>query len=204
MEKIVLLGGGGHCISCIDVIESTALYEIVGILDKNEPVGTTVLGYPVLGNDDEIRRLHEAGCSFHITVGQIRTPKIRIILYDILKSLNAKIPVIVSPTAYVSKHATLGEGTIVMHHAVVNACAKTGVCNIINSMSLLEHETQTGDFCHISTSAILNGQVVIGSRCFIGSNAVVNNNVSVHDDVIVASSMKVHKNIERRGLFIKI
>ena len=36
MENIVLIGGGGHCKSVIDTIESSKLYNIIGIIDKNE------------------------------------------------------------------------------------------------------------------------------------------------------------------------
>jgi FlaA1/EpsC-like NDP-sugar epimerase len=42
-EKIILVGGGGHCRSVIDVIETENRYEIVGILDKPELVGQTFL-----------------------------------------------------------------------------------------------------------------------------------------------------------------
>ncbi len=35
-EKIVLIGGGGHCRSAIDVIELTNKYEIIGIVDIKE------------------------------------------------------------------------------------------------------------------------------------------------------------------------
>ena len=35
-EKIVLIGGGGHCHSVIDVIEQENKYEIIGIIDTKE------------------------------------------------------------------------------------------------------------------------------------------------------------------------
>ena len=50
-ENLILLGGGGHCKSCIDVIESTSLFKIAGILDPKEPKGLKILGYEILGDD---------------------------------------------------------------------------------------------------------------------------------------------------------
>ena len=47
MNKIILIGGGGHCKSVIDVIEQEARFEIAGIIDKPELLGTKILGYPV-------------------------------------------------------------------------------------------------------------------------------------------------------------
>ena len=35
MKKIILIGGGGHALSCIDVIESEKKFKIVGIVDGN-------------------------------------------------------------------------------------------------------------------------------------------------------------------------
>ena len=34
MKKIILIGGGGHALSCIDVIEHEKKFKIIGIIDK--------------------------------------------------------------------------------------------------------------------------------------------------------------------------
>ena len=46
-RNLILLGGGGHCKSVIDVAESAG-YTILGILDKPETVGQEVLQYSVI------------------------------------------------------------------------------------------------------------------------------------------------------------
>ena len=51
MKKILLIGGGGHCKSVIDVIEQEERFEIAGIVDKPKLLGSKVLGYPIIGND---------------------------------------------------------------------------------------------------------------------------------------------------------
>ena len=53
IKEIVLIGGGGHCKSVIDVIEQGGQFQIVGIIDKLELFGTGVLGYSVIGNDSD-------------------------------------------------------------------------------------------------------------------------------------------------------
>jgi sugar O-acyltransferase (sialic acid O-acetyltransferase NeuD family) len=200
-QKIILLGGGGHCISCIDVIEQTNMFEIAGILDAPSMIGQYVLGYPVLGTDELIPKLVAQGYVFHITVGQIKSSAVRQKLYHLLKNAGAELPVIVSPAAIVSRHAEIGEGTIVMHQVVVNASAQIGICNIINTASVVEHEAVTGDFCHISTGVFLNGQVKVGNRCFIGSHTVVNNNITIVSDVVVASAARVAAGISKPGVY---
>ena len=58
MKKILLIGGGGHCRSVIDVIEQEAKYTIAGVIDKKELIGTKVLGYEVIGSDDDLEVLY--------------------------------------------------------------------------------------------------------------------------------------------------
>ncbi|HQB08035.1 MAG TPA: acetyltransferase, partial [Rectinema sp.] len=39
MKDIILIGGGGHCRSVIDVIELGNEFRIIGIIDKEENIG---------------------------------------------------------------------------------------------------------------------------------------------------------------------
>ncbi len=201
-QPIILIGGGGHCISCIDVIEQTRQFEINGILDLPDKVGSYVLGYPVIGTDDDIQHFSQQCPNFLITVGQLKSATLRMILFEKVTSAGGKLPVIISPLAHVSEHAAIGEGTIIMHHALVNAAATIGRCCIINSKALIEHEAIIGDFCHISTAVGINGQVTVGNNTFIGSNAVIGNNIRVSDNTLVAAGSQVLKNIAVPGVYI--
>ena len=65
-ENIILVGGGGHCKSCIDVIEQEGKYEIKGILDLPEKKGQNILAYKIIGNDDDISDYAKQGYNFLI------------------------------------------------------------------------------------------------------------------------------------------
>lgn len=171
MKDLVLVGGGGHCKSCIDVIETTKEFRIVGIIDLKEKIGQEVLGYKISFIDEEIPNLCNKYKNFLITIGHLGEAKKRIFFYKEIKKFGGTFPVIISPFAYVSKYASIGEGTIVMHHAIVNASAKIGVNCIINNKALIEHDAIIEDHCHISTGAIINGGVKVGEGTFVGSNA---------------------------------
>lgn len=172
MQSLILIGGGGHCTACIDVIEQQGKYRIVGIVDRSTLLGETLLGYRYIGTDSDIPDLLQQGHAFLVTVGQIRSVEARVRLYDQLKHLHACIASIVSPRAYVSKYATIGEGTIVMHDALINANATIGCNCIINTKALIEHDARIEDHCHISTCAAVNGGALIKSGTFFGSGAV--------------------------------
>lgn len=171
-KNLILIGGGGHCKSCIDVIEQDGAFNISGILDVKEKVGQRILGYEIVGSDDEIESYAAKGYSFLITVGQMRSPDLRVRLYNRVVATGVDLPVIIAKTAHVSIHSQVGAGTIVLNSAIVNADAKVGVNCIINTRALIEHDAVVGDHCHISTGAILNGGVTVGEKSFVGSGTV--------------------------------
>jgi sugar O-acyltransferase (sialic acid O-acetyltransferase NeuD family) len=142
--KIILIGGGGHCKSSIDVIEQIGEFAIAGIVDKNQSI-ENLFGYPLLGNDENLSKLKEIYEYALITMGQINTPSIRMKLFEYTKSIGFKFPSIISNKAYVSKHAQISEGTIIMHGALINAGAVVGKNCIINTNALIEHDVIVGD-----------------------------------------------------------
>ena len=201
MEKnLILIGGGGHCKSVRDVAESAG-YTILGILDRPEEVGKKVLAYEVIGVDDDIPH-YVNQAEFMITVGQIKDCSIRKKIVSLVKAAGGKFATIISPNAYVSKYARVGEGTIIMHKAFLNADVIVGKQCIINTMTNLGHEVTIGDFCHLSTGVMVCGNVNIGNNVFIGSQSVVNQDVSVADNVVVSSMACINKSIKDSGLYI--
>jgi len=189
-DKILLVGGGGHCKSVIDVIEQEGKYEIAGIIDKEELIGQEVLGYEVIGFDDDLEELYKTYKCAVVTLGQIKTNALRVKLFNQLKKIGYVLPTIVSPIAYISKHVTIGESTIVMHHALINAGARVGKNCIINTKALIEHDCTVEDNCHISTGAILNGGVVVKENTFIGSNTTTRESIEISEFIKAGSVVK--------------
>ena len=203
-KSLVLLGGGGHCKSCIDVIESTDQWQIAGVLEKENALNNAVLDYPILGDDTLIDTYVEEGFFFLITVGQIKSSDIRSRLYQSLQDKEAKLATIISPRAIVSRHAQIGKGTIVHHSSFINASSRIGENCIINSSANIEHDTVVGNNTHVSTGVILNGNVVVGNNCFIGSGTIISNGVIISDDVIVGAGSLVLNNIESPGTYVGV
>lgn len=201
-EPLILIGGGGHCRSCIDVIEAGGEFSIAGILDLPEHVGMEIMGYRVSGTDSDLPSLIPKVRNYLITVGQIKSSAVRQELFRRVKEAGGRLPVIISPHAHVARTARLGEGTVIMHHAIINADATVGAGCIINTRALIEHEAVIGDFTHVSTAAVINGQAAVGSNCFIGSNTVVANNISITDDVILSAGSIVLRDVTTGGTYM--
>lgn len=191
MNKIILIGGGGHCKSVIDVIEQEARFEISGIVDKPELLGSKILGYPVIGTDNDLEKLVKKYKNALITVGQIKSPLTRIKLFDLAIKVGFVLPEIISPNAYISKHSKIGKGTVIMHDVIINSSVSIGNNCIINTKALIEHDCSIDDHCHISTNVIINGGVRIGSKCFVGSNVTTNNNIIIKDNTFIKAGSLV-------------
>ena len=196
MKKIILIGGGGHCRSCIDVIEKEKKFKVLGIVDNKKNI--LIKKYKLIGSDKDLDKISKKIKNAIITIGHIKNSDLRERLYKKLIKLKFNLPSVISPLAYVSKNALVGAGTIIMHRALININAKIGKNCIINTGAIIEHDVVIGDNCHISTGSIINGGVTIEKNSFIGSNAVVKQNIKIGKNSFVNANLfikkKLHKN----------
>lgn len=199
MKPLILVGGGGHCKSVIEVAESAGR-TVLGILDIPENVGKTVLGYPVMGIDNDIIEYIDKA-EFIVTVGFVKDLTLRIKLHDAILAAGGQFAVLIASTAYVSSRAKIGEGTVIMHQTVVNADVCIGKGCIINTFSNIEHDAVIGDYCHISTGVMVNGNCSVGDCSFIGSQSVLVNGISVIAHSIVAAGSMIRKSIIKPGVY---
>jgi sugar O-acyltransferase (sialic acid O-acetyltransferase NeuD family) len=188
---LLLVGAGGHARACIDVIEQEGRFEVAGLLGLPEEIGRRILGYAVLGSDVDLLTIAARVGHAIVTVGQIKSAQVRVDLFAQLVRSGCALPTIVSPRGYVSRHATVGAGTIVMHGAIVNAGASIGRNCILNSLALVEHDANVADHCHISTSAAVNSAVRIGTGTFVGSGASVHQGIVIGERCVIPMGLAV-------------
>ncbi len=196
--NIVLVGSGGHAHACIDVIEQQNKYKIYGLVGLPDQVNEKLMGYSLLGCDSDLGDIFKKCKYALIAIGQMNSFDKRVLVYEKIIEIGFKLPVVVSPMAYISPYAQVGAGTIVMHGAVINSGAKVGNNCIVNSLSLIEHDTNIGDHCHISTGAILNGGVTVGSRTFIGSGSCLKQGVVVAERSFIGMGSVIRKNFNNQ------
>ena len=188
---ILLVGAGGHARACIDVIEQAGIFQVGGLVGLPDEVGNSVLGYPIVGSDADLPAVIGDYAAAIVSVGQIKSPNLRMRLFGILEMGNCSTPTVVSPRACVSRHATIGPGSIVLHGAVVNAGALVGSNCIINSQSLVEHDAVIADHCHIATAAVVNSAVQVGPGTFIGSGSIVRQGITIGERCLVGMGQRV-------------
>ena len=202
-SNIILIGAGGHTSSCIDVIEQEKNYKIQGLVGTKSDLNNSILGYSVIGTDKDLKDILINCQNAIITVGHIINSELRENLFNELLEIGYKVPSIISPKSYVSKHAIIGAGTIVMHGAIINAGAVIGNNCIINTNALIEHGVKIGNNCHISTNSTVNGDVLIGDNCFIGSCSSIREGIRINNNVFVAMCSLITKDLPKNTTYIK-
>jgi sugar O-acyltransferase (sialic acid O-acetyltransferase NeuD family) len=202
MQKLILIGGGGHCLSVIDAIESAQQYEIIGVLDQASMFGNTIAAYSIVGTDEDIAFYIQKNVKFVLTIGHIKSPALRIKLYDKVITQKGLFATIISAKATLAKTQHIGESTVVLHHAVVNTAAHIGKNCIINTGAIIEHNAIIGNHTHISTGAIINGDCTIGSGCFVGSGTILKNGITVGDNIVIGAASYINKNLTEPGIYV--
>ena len=201
MKSIILLGNGGHCKSCIDVIENSDEFIIKGIIAKDTYYPGTFMDYEILGNDDNIRNFFNEEDYGLVAVGQIKSSKKRILLFNLLIKNKIKLATVKSKYSLVSRSAELGQGTITMHNSIINSGANIGMNCILSTNCIIEHDVKIGNHCHISTGAIINGGVTIGSESFLGSGCIVKEGVNIGNNVLVSAGKVVMSDIASNTIY---
>ena len=176
---LLLVGGGGHSRSCIEVIQRTDVFTVFGVLDLPARVGGRVLGYPIVGTDEDIDRFVGQCPDALVTLGQIGAPTERKRIVEALRRAGARLPVVASPYAVIATSAAVEDGTWMGHGAILNSGCRIGTACIVNSRALIEHDASVGAYCHVSTGAIVNGGTIVEDDCFIGSGAILREGITI-------------------------
>lgn len=202
MEKIILVGLGGHGKSVIDCIEKMQVYEIVGYTDI--AAGTGYRGYKYLGTDDVLQKYYDEGIRYaFVSVGYMGKGTVRQMLYEKLKRIGYILPVIQDISAIVSNNIQIGEGSFIGKGAILNSDVVIGKMCIINSGAIVEHECRIDNFTHISVGAVLCGNVKAGEASFVGANATIIQGRAIGNNCVVGAGMTLKKNLEDNVMYYK-
>lgn len=191
-NKLVLIGGGGHCKSVLDaVIRSDDFSEIV-ITDYGTPVGTMILGCQVVGNDEMLSELFAMGFKkAFISIGSIQSTNKRRNAFLRAGKIGFSFPVIADPSASIASSTLIGPGVFIGKNAVVNAGAVIEKMAIINTGAVIEHDCRIGEFAHISVKAAVCGGTVVGRDSFVGANATVIQGVRIGMESIIGAGSTI-------------
>lgn len=170
MQKIALIGGGGHAKVIIDLLEALnhqhPQFEIIGIFDDLEQ--TTILGFPKLGNIDSLSTYTDAETHFIIAIGNNEVREKLATTYSQLK-----FATLIHPSVIVGSDIIIGTGSVVMAGCIIQAHAQIGKHCIINTGAIVDHDVRVGDYSHIAQRVTLTGGVQVGKRCLLNAGTII-------------------------------
>lgn len=199
-KKVVIIGAGGHAKVIADIIEKSG-DEIVGFLDDNKEIGTTIINeYKVIGdlNNRFTMAVTKENLEFIIAIGDNKKRE------EISHSPNLKFYTAIHPSAQIGLDVEIKEGTVVMANSCINSSAKIGKHCIINTGAIIEHDNIIEDFVHISPNVALGGTVKIGKNTHVGIGSTIKNNITICENCKIGAGAVVVKDIEKEGTYIGV
>lgn len=160
-KGLLIIGAGGHGKVVKEVAEAVG-YDKIAFLDDNseEAVGKIA---------DSKQFVQEYQAAF----GGIGNNKFRNELLQRLEQEGYEIPVLLHPTAYISKTAVIGKGTVVEPKAIVNANSKVGSGCIISVGAIVDHDVVLEDCVHVNAGAICKAGSFVAKETKLEAGQVV-------------------------------
>jgi UDP-perosamine 4-acetyltransferase len=192
LDGIVLVGAGPHAKVVVEAVQAVGRWDLVGLTDP-QPESPSVLGVPVLGNDDVLATLRTKGVrAAVISVGDnARRARLAVKLRD----LGFVLPPIVHPQAFVAPTARVEAGAVIMARAVVGTQALIQELAIVNTGAIIDHDCVIGKAAHIAPGCALAGSVRVGLRTLIGVGAAVRPGIVIGQDAVVAAGSAVVEDV---------
>lgn len=204
MKKLLLIGGGGHCKSIIDVLHSSDnSYHAIGIVDRSDMIGKKVCGISVVGTDDDLKDLYEQGYKYaFVAIGSVGDSKKRIEIYHKVRNIGFCIPNIIDSSCIIGRNTLFEEGIFIGKGAVINVGTSIGCCTIINTSCIIEHDCTIGNFVHTAPGSVICGGSVIGDCSHIGANSSIIQGINVGSYAVVGAGSVIIRDVESKSTVI--
>ncbi|MCH4093851.1 MAG: acetyltransferase [Acetobacter peroxydans] len=186
-----IYGAGGLGVETMDVLQAAISQgaqespRLAFLVD--DPKCDEVLGRPVIAVGH-----HVVGARVTIAVGE---PLDRAALGEKVGKLGLKLASVISPSAFVSRFAEIGNGVIIGPHVSVQATAKIGNNVAINTAAIIGHDVVVKENCVISSMVNLGGGVHVEALSYIGMGALIREKLHVGGSSIVGMGAVVHSDV---------
>lgn len=201
MEKVIIIGGKSSATLIADYIydaqhKYNAPIECLGFAFDNVPIGSEINGFPVIVGVNEVymKFMKIKDVKFIFQMYDIQNMQKTILFKESLKIPIERYCTFIHPSCMIARSASVGVGTLILAHTVVNPKAKIGQFNSIMSGVTIGHDAQMGNYNLIATQAIV-ANLIMGDRNFIGINATTNNKITIGDDCMIGMASNVTKDV---------
>jgi sugar O-acyltransferase (sialic acid O-acetyltransferase NeuD family) len=199
MRNIVVIGASGHAKVILDILERANTFRVIGLLDTFKEPGTEVMGYRVLGTEEEIhelRRSHDVrGGIVAIGHNWVRWRMVQRILEltPDFEFVNA-----IHPSARIARDVEIGRGVAIMAGVSVNPGTRIGDFCFVNTNASVDHDNVLGEYSCLQPNAATGGNVRIGAFSVISMGATVIQGVTIGCHTVIGAGATVLSDIPDR------
>ena len=193
-SNLIIVGAGGHALSVADAALSAG-WTVVGFYSPNSTGLASILS-PVLSSLDSLD-LSDTAFALGIGTNHVRET----VAEDISKKLDqTEIVSVVHTTAWVSPHATVHPGAVILAHTSVGPGSTVGRGALLNTGASLDHDSSLGDYASLGPGARTGGDVSIGDRTMIGIQSGIRHGVTVGSDCVVGGHSFVNSDLDSNSV----
>lgn len=179
MDNLLILGAGQYGSVVKEIARAMGCFGKINFLDDNFGKSQLDNNEMIIGTTDQLEQLKN---EYSYAIPAIGNPLIRLSLIDKLEKMNYKIPVIISPRAYVSPSAKIEKGSVIEPLAGVHANAKIGKATYISMGAVVNHNAVVGDGCHVDSNAVVCSGVLVQEKKKIEAGRV--NSISQTNELL--------------------
>lgn len=203
MKDLVILGSGGFAKEVAFLVETDAFYRneynILGFIDNYLPVGSIILGKPVIGDD---KWLLDYGHEIYAVCAVGKPESKYNIVEKFLENKRIIFPNIISSSAIVSEYIDFGMGNIICAGTILTVDIKIGDFVTINLDCTIGHDSIIDNFSTLHPSVNVSGNVKIGKKTEIGTGTNIIQGTEIGDNVIVGAGTVIIRNIESNSTVV--
>ena len=170
--NLLILGAGQYGTVVKEIAKSMGCFEKIAFLDDTYGQDETYSGY----HEQSIGKLNDYEnfvTEYFYAIVAIGNPEVRKDWTEKLIGAGYRIPVLVSPRAFVGNTAQLRYGVVVEPMAVVHENAAIGIGTFISSGAVVNHNSFVADYCHIDNNAVVMSGAVLGAMKHVNPLEVI-------------------------------
>ena len=148
-RSLLIIGAGGHG-KVVAEVTGECGYEEIAFLDDNSE--------EAVGKISEMEKFSSLYKEAFVAIGH---NQVRGEILAQLKTAGYEIPVLIHPSAYISRTAKIQSGTVVEPKAIVNTNAEISEGCIISVGAIVDHDTKLEACVHVNARAIVKAGAMV-------------------------------------------
>jgi sugar O-acyltransferase (sialic acid O-acetyltransferase NeuD family) len=202
VTNVVVFCAGPQTRVIIDILKDQPKFNIVGLIDSVQDIGSDFYGHTIIGRQNELSKLcndYDFNSGIVGLGDNYLREKVVVEILEQKKDFNFISAI--SKFASISNTSRIGIGSVIMPGVVVNSEALVGDFCVINTNSSLEHNCLIENFSSLSAGVTTGGYFKLGRYSAIALGVTILDWITIGENVVVGSGSLVTKDLESHSLY---